>query len=80
MTKVHGFLWLLRTNIPFVWEKHVQDAFDTLKKDLNSAPLLSPLNFTTEFILYVSTFENSIASVLIQEDNSRQEHVIYYVS
>ena len=78
--KFHGFLCLLHTNIPFVWDEHAQGAFNALKQALNSAPLLSHLDFTKEFILYVSMSENDIARVLVQEDDARQEHVIYYIS
>ena len=71
-TKVHGFLCLLHTNIPFVWDENAQGAFDALQQALNSTPLLSPPNFTKEFILYVSVSKNSITKVLVQEDDARQ--------
>ena len=69
--KFHGFLRFLRTNIHFVWDENVQGAFDALKQTLESAPLFSPPDFTKDFILYVSASENSIARVLVQEDNAR---------
>ena len=47
---------------------------------MNSTPLLYPLDFTKEFILYVSASKNAIVGVLVQEDDARQERVIYYVS
>ena len=78
--KFHGFLCLQCTNIPFVWDEQVKDTFDALKQALTSSPLFSPPDFTKEFILYVSTSENTITGVLVQEDDACQEHVIYYVS
>ena len=75
-TKVHGFLRLLRTNIPFVWDEKAQAAFDALKQALTFAPLLYPLYFTKEFILYVSASKNSVVGVFVQEDDACQEHVI----
>ena len=71
-TKVHEFLCLVRTNIHFVWDEQVQAAFDALKQALTSAPRLSPPNFTKEFILYVSAYENAIIGVLVQEDDAFQ--------
>ena len=61
-------------------DEQVQVTFYALTQVLNSAPLLSRLNFTKEFILYVSISENSISGVLVQEDAAREDNVIYYVS
>ena len=58
--KFHGFLHLIRTNIPFVWDENAQGDFDALKQALNSSPLLSPPKFTKEFILYVSVLQIDI--------------------
>ena len=77
---MHKILHFLRINIPFAWDEQVQYTFYALKQALTSAPLLYPPEFTKDFILYVSTFENAIAGVLVQEDDACQEHVIYYVS
>ena len=71
---------MLHTNVPFVWDNHAQYSFDVLNQALTSAPLLSPLDFTKYFILYVSASKNSNPGVLVQEDSARQEHAIYYVS
>ena len=51
VTRVHGFLRLLHTNIPFVWDKHAQEDFYALKQALASAPLFSTPKFTKDFIL-----------------------------
>ena len=48
----------------------MQGAFDALKQALNFAPLLSPPDFTKEFILYVLASKNVIPGVLVQEDDS----------
>ena len=71
---------LLRTHIPFVWDEQAGAAFEALKKALTQAPLISPPDFSQDFILYVSASEHAVSGVLVQEDTSRQEHVIYYVS
>jgi hypothetical protein len=79
-TTVHGFLRLLRTRVPFVWDEQAEAAFNALKKSLTQAPLISPPDFSQDFILYISASEYAVSGVLVQEDASRQEHVIYYVS
>ena len=79
-TKSYGFIHLLCTKIPFVWDQQAQESFDALKQALASTPLLSAPDFTRDFILYVSALENSISGVLVQEDDTHHEHVIYYIS
>ena len=61
-------------------DKHAQDYFEALKQSLASTPLLSTPDLVKDFILYVSTSKNVIIRFLVQEDDARQEHVIYYVS
>ena len=51
-------------------------AFEDLKKALTQAPLISPPDFSQDFILYISASEYAVSGVLVQEDASRQEHVI----
>ena len=77
--KSHGFVCLIHTKIPFGWDQQAQESFDELKQALASTPLLSAPDFTQDFILYVSASKNSIAGVLVQEDNAHQGHVIYCV-
>jgi hypothetical protein len=36
-TRAHGFLCLLRHDIPFRWDKHAQTIFDDLKVALSNA-------------------------------------------
>jgi hypothetical protein len=72
-----GFMRLLQKNIPFIWDDTAQWSFDALKHALIHAPLLHPLEYTKDYILYsTSTF----AMVLVQEDPNGEEHVIYYLS
>ena len=78
--KIYGFIHLLCTKFPFVWDQQAQESFDALKQALTSAPLLLAPDFTWDFILYVSALENAIVGVLVQEDDACHEHVIYYIS
>ena len=79
-TTAHGFLRLLRSKIPFLWDAYAQESFDSLKHALMSTPLIFPPDFDRDFILYISTSTYSVVGVLIQEDDNGIEHVIYYVS
>ena len=78
-TKAYGFIHLLRTKIPFVWDQQAQESFDALKQALASAPLLLAPDSTRDFILYVLASDNAIAGVLVQEDDAHHGHVIYYI-
>ena len=71
---------LLKKEVPFYWDDRAQRSFEALKKALSSAPVLSPPDYSKDFILYLATSEPTIGMVLVQEDDSLQEHAIYYLS
>ena len=75
-----GFMCFLMKGVPFFWDQFAQCSFDTLKKELTSAPLLSPPDYSRDFLLYIVTIESTIGMVLGQEDDALREHVIYYLS
>jgi hypothetical protein len=50
-THAHGFLHLLRHDIPFQWVEHAQTTFDDLKSSLSNAPLIIPLDYDHDYIL-----------------------------
>jgi hypothetical protein len=78
--RAHGFLRLLRHNIPFHWDDYAQYSFDDLKAALSNAPLISAPDYNRDYILYVSALAVSVAGVLVQLGDENHEHVIYYVS
>ena len=41
--------------------------------------MLSPLDYSRDFFIYVVTSMEKIGMVLVQEDEELQEHVIYYL-
>ena len=55
----------LKQDTPFVWDEIAQLAFEELKKYLLLAPLLCPLDYSRDFILYLATFESIIGVVLV---------------
>ena len=54
--------------------------FDALKRALASAWVISPPDYSRDFLLYVAASMETIGMVLVQEDEELQEHVIYYLS
>jgi hypothetical protein len=46
---------------------------------LTHAPLLHPPDYTKDYILYLAAFVSTIGMVLVQQIDSDQEHVIYYL-
>jgi hypothetical protein len=77
---VHGFLHLLRHDIPFRWDEHAQTYFDDIKSTLFNAPLISPPDYDHDCILYLSALTISVVGVLVQLGDDECEHVIYYIS
>ena len=71
---------LLKKDTPFYWDEWAQESFDALNRALTSAPVISPPDYTRDFLLYVATSLETIGMVLVQEDEELQEHVIYYLS
>ena len=71
---------LLKQDTPFVWDETAQLAFEGLKKALLLVPLLNPLDYSRDFILYLAVSKSTIGVVLVQEDDKLVEHVVYYLS
>jgi hypothetical protein len=63
--RAHGFLCLLRKDIPFHWDNHSQQSFDDLKTTLSNAPLISAPHYNRDYILYISASSVSVAIVLV---------------
>ena len=49
-----GFMFLLKKEVPFYWDKRAQRSFEALKKALSSA-ILSPSDYNKDFVLYLAT-------------------------
>ena len=50
-----GFMCLLKKDVPFYWDDRAQRSFEALKKALSSTLVLSPLDYSKYFILYLAT-------------------------
>ena len=75
-----GFMRLLKKDTTFCWDERAQESFDALKRALASAPVISPPDYSRDFLLYVVASMEMIGMVLVQEDEVLQEHVLYYLS
>jgi hypothetical protein len=47
---------------------------------LSNTPLISPLDYNRDYILYISASSVSVAGVLVQIGDDDHENVIYYIS
>ena len=59
---------LLNKDTPFEWDERAQESFDALKWALASALVISPPDYSRDFLLYVATSLETIGMVLVQED------------
>ena len=71
---------LLKIDTLFCWDERAHESFDALKRALAPAPVISPPDYSCDFLLYVAASLETIGMVLVQEDEELQEHVIYYLS
>lgn len=70
---------LLRKNKPFVWDSACDEAFQTLKEHLVSAPILSCPDFSLPFTIQTDASGFGIGAVLSQQQ-AEGEKVICYLS
>jgi hypothetical protein len=75
-----GFTWLLKKGYDFVWDDTANKAFESLKLTLTRTTLLFPPDYSRDYFLYLVSSDSTIDMVLVQEDDSHDEHVIYYLS
>ncbi|XP_053612629.2 uncharacterized protein LOC128676517 [Plodia interpunctella] len=71
---------LLKKDVPFKWENQQQRAFDTLKEELTSAPLLIYPDFTKPFILALLTCDASnhaVGAVLSQGPVGKDQPIAF---
>jgi hypothetical protein len=74
-----GFTRLLKKGSEFIWDTTTNKDFEALKLSLTRTPLLSPPDYSRDYFLYLAALNYTITMVLIQEDDSQDEHVIYYL-
>ena len=61
-----GFNQLLKKGIPFHWDQFARASFDVVKDTLVRASLMYPPNYQSDYFLYITTTDTTIAMVLVQ--------------
>ena len=67
-------------NEPHEWNDECQKDFELIKEYLLHPPILVPPMHEKPLLLYLSILEDAVRSMLAQEDNDKNERVIYYLS
>ena len=67
-------------NEPHEWNDEWQKDFELIKEYLLHPPILVPPMHEKPLLLYLSILEDAVRSMLAQEDNDKNERVIYYLS
>jgi hypothetical protein len=75
-----GFTQLLKKGYDFVWDDNKNKYFEALKLALTRTPLLFPPDYSRYYFLYLASSDSTIYMVLVQEDDSHDENVVYYLS
>jgi hypothetical protein len=74
------FTKFLKKGSKFVWDTTANKDFDALKLTLTHTPLLFPPDYSQYYFLFLAALDSTISMVLVKEDDSHDEHVIYYLS
>ncbi|ESZ90499.1 hypothetical protein SBOR_9116 [Sclerotinia borealis F-4128] len=69
---------LTRANVPFSFTKECMNSFDTLQKQLTSAPLLQHYDYNLESMLETDASDSVIATVLSQKHREQWLPVAYF--
>ena len=60
-----GFMRLLNKDTTFCWDERAHESFNALKQALASAPVLSPLDYSHDFLIYVAASMEMVGMVLV---------------
>ena len=71
---------LTRKDVDFVWTEECQAAFESLKKKLTEAPVLTYPDFDLGFVLETDASVRGLGAVLSQEQTTRRLHPIAFAS
>ena len=79
-TKIAAPLFkLLAKASGFCWDQHCQTAFDTLKSELSSTPVLRGPNWSLPFHIQTDASDTALGGVLGQKEN-QSYYAIYFIS
>ena len=69
---------LTNKGIRFDWDKNCQRAFEQLKEQLLSAPVLAFPDLNGDYILYCDASDVGVGVVLTQKDENEEEKVVSF--
>ena len=69
--------YLLKQDVQFEWKEEQQQAFDTLKEMLSSAPLLAYPRADIPYILYTDASREAVGYVLSQKHDGEEKVICY---
>ena len=73
--------WLLKKEVPTVWNERCQEAFEKIKNYLMKPLLLFPPIPEKPLLLYLTTTDTTIGALLAKYlEETRKENTIYYNS
>lgn len=72
-----GRKWNSAKPVPFVWRQEHQEAFDSLKHALTTAPVLGFADFTKPFILETDASHQGLGALLLQEQEGKTRVIAY---
>ena len=70
---------LTQKDVPFVWDKNCETAFQTLKEQLVSSPVLAFRETDGDYILYTDASNIGVGAVLAQEDGEGRERELFHM-
>ena len=68
---------LTKKDAPFLWNPRAQEAFETLKRLLTSAPILAYPRFHEPYLLYTDASGIAVGFVLSQEQDGKEKVIEY---
>ena len=68
---------LMKKKVPFIWNDECQTAFDRLRKELITAPVLEFPDYTGTFILDTDASNTSLGAVLSNVINGEERPIVY---
>ena len=71
---------LLRKNEPHEWNYECRKAFELIKEYFLHPPILIPPKHEKPLLLYLSIIKDVVGRMLAQEDDDKNERVVYYLS
>ena len=76
---------LLKNNVPFVWDRDCEDAFQLLKKKVTEYPILKQPDFDKQFVLHCDASGYALGAVLAQVEYNcsnvySYDYVVAYAS